>query len=106
MILLNLTPHPINIHLPDKIETLQPFGVVPRIDNEQEEVGHINGIPLLYRRSLKTTNLPHPQQNVVYIVSNIVRMENAHRKDLVSPAGYLRDENDRVIGCTMLIGNE
>lgn len=106
MILLNLTQHPINVHFENRVETIEPFGIVPRIDNEYEHAGYVNQIPMFYRRMVKTANLPAPQTNVYYIVSNIVRTQNPNRKDLVSPSGYVRDENRRVIGCTGFVVNE
>ena len=106
MIILNLTPHPVNIHIEDRVEVIDTFGITPRVDNEYEQAGKINGIPMIYRRAVKTTNLPQPQQNVLYIVSNIVRLENPERKDLVSPAGFIKDDKGNIIGCTSLVCNE
>ena len=104
--LLNLTPHQIQVHKGDKVEVIEPFGIVPRVENEYYETRKVNGVPILTRKTIKTANLPQPQTNVLYIVSNIVRLENLHRKDLISPSGQFRDENNKVIGCTSFIGND
>jgi hypothetical protein len=47
----------------------------------------------------EVTGLPEPVEGVGYIVSLMVRKALPQRKDIYSPADYLRDSGGKIIGC-------
>ena len=120
--LINLTPHDINIHLTDVNDiafncssewiNLPPSGIVARcktdfktmdilnVDNNyMEETASIN---IRERFFNKPTDLPPPQDGVLYIVSRIVAEAMANvRTDLLMVDETIRDGKE-IIGCEAL----
>lgn len=100
---LNLTPHPLNIFNETGALVLRldpaPNMRTPRVVQLDRTVGDLDGIPL-YRSEFGTvSNLPPPQEGVVYIVSRMVRQAvPPTRTDIVCPGGALRDERGNIIG--------
>ena len=92
---VNLTPHEVNVGELD----LPTSGLVARVDVAHREVGHHAGVPLLVGSYGEVSNLPEPEDGVLYIVSAAVRTALPERNDLASPAHLVRDEEGRIIGC-------
>ena len=99
---INLTPHGINIIQKRFIE---PSGTVARCTEITENAGRAGGVPLIYRHYSDVEGLPEPKNDVMYIVSHMVRVALPERKDLVSPGNLLRDCDGNIIGCTNFIRN-
>ena len=95
---VNLTPHEVNIGDFD----FPASGTVARVVVEHHEIGNHAGIPLLVGSYGEVSNLPEPEEGVLYIVSAAVRTALPQRKDLGSPAHLVRDEEGRIIGCLAL----
>ncbi len=100
--LINLTPHTINVLISNEgglFVEIPPSGVVARISTKERIVGLINGQhPIFSTEFGDIEGLPDPTAGEIYIVSGLVASK-AMRSDVISPAGMLRDEKGRVIGC-------
>ena len=99
---INLTPHRINLIQKRLIE---PSGTVARCAEITEDAGKIYDIPLIYRRYSDVEGLPEPKDDVMYIVSHMVRVALPERKDLISPGDLLRDCDGNILGCTNFVRN-
>lgn len=104
--LVNCTPHVIRVVRENgEVLELQPSGITVRVNTAQEQVGEINGIPVMTTRFVDI-QLPEPQENTVYVVSTVTlqacRSLGISRPDLVSPdtgpQSVVRDENGQVVG--------
>jgi hypothetical protein len=96
MIIINLTPHAINVGGHPAIE---PSGEIARVNAQTSQVGELNGIPVIETKSNGISGLPSEKEGVVYIVPSMVRQFLPRRRDLVSPAKLLRNRSGVVIGC-------
>jgi len=107
--MLNMTPHPLNIHLETgEVVTLQPEGVTPRLGVEREELGHVNGIPVVRSTMGAPQGLPEQRRDTVIIVSALVAEHPAlaNRIDLACPGEAIRNENGQVVGCRGLCAGQ
>lgn len=96
MILINLTAHQIIVNG----KTILPTGYVARAVTKSNQVGEVNGIPLVVTKVQDINNLPAPEENVFYIVTSMVREACPDRQDLISPTRLIRDQNNNIIGCS------
>lgn len=97
-VLVNMTPHPLNIIVDDITLTLDPSGTVPRVASDNVVVG-----PGIVTTKLGDVDgLPDPVPGKLLVVSALVRMALPNRDDLVgpdtSPQGAVRDADGRIIG--------
>lgn len=99
---VNLTPHTINLI---QKRLFPPSGTIARCKEISKDAGKIDGVPLIYRRYVNIEGLPEPKDDVIYIVSHIVRTALPRRKDLISPGDLFRDNDGNIIGCTNFIRN-
>ena len=95
---INLTPHEVNIGDLD----IPSSGSVARVAVEHHDAGHHAGVPLLVGTYGEVSNLPEPNEGVLYIVSAAVRTALPGRRDLASPAHLVRDDEGRIVGCLAL----
>ena len=95
---INLTPHTLNIHTPEKVIDLAPSGEVARVAASSVEVAPIGGIPTVITEFGEVTGLPDPQEGVFLIVSGMVASA-APREDVLSPGEHVRDEENKIVGC-------
>jgi hypothetical protein len=101
MKIVNLTPHTVKL-----VGVLEIFSTgVARVSSTQEEVGRIDGVPLVRATFGEVTGLPAPEEGTLLIVSAMVRAALPGRTDLASPGDLVRDEAGQVIGCKSLIVN-
>lgn len=105
MQLVNLTPHNVTVINPRGGENhvIPASGTVARMSTNRVDVDHINldGFALVFYNTTygDPVNLPDPTPGVRYIVSALIRTALPDRKDLVSPADFVRDENGQILGC-------
>lgn len=97
-VLINMTPHPLNIIIDDVTLILDPSGTVPRVASDNVVVG-----PGIVTTKLGDVDgLPNPVPGKLLVVSALVRMALPDRDDLVgpdtSPQGAVRDADGRIIG--------
>lgn len=104
--LLNLTPHPVDIVMGDRVVTVQPEPVTCRIEivrQPQAPLQTENGpVDAFLVTNGETVDLPPARPGVVLIVSRMVADANPDRADLVFPLDLIRDETGRIIGCGSL----
>ena len=126
-ILINMTPHDINILDDSNVsydkafrgykvtgdpiirETYNPSGTVLRCSQEETEAGDLNGIKL-YRvkfgrvehttkdGSVTAFNVP-VKEGVYYIVSSIIKNALSDRPDLLVPTHVVRNDKGQPVGC-------
>lgn len=126
-VLINMTPHDINILDDSNVsydkafrcykvtgdpiirETYNPSGTVLRCSQEETEAGDLNGIKL-YRvkfgrvehttkdGSVVTFNTP-VKEGVYYIVSSIIKNALSDRPDLLVPTHVVRNDKGQPVGC-------
>jgi hypothetical protein len=104
-VLVNLTPHEIN-YLGDTVpQVIPPSGVVARLESRAPTAKLFAGVVVNHPPFGAVVNLPEPQEGVRYIVSSFLRKELLHRKDLISPAEFVRDRSGNVTGCRAFDAN-
>lgn len=104
--LLNLTPHTLNLVLPDgSIKAVAPSGTVARCASSSAPAGEFEGVPLNRTTFGQVEGLPEPQDGVLLVVSALVRQAVPHRADVASPGDLVRDADGNVVGCKGLTVN-
>ena len=97
-VLINMTPHPLNIIAGDTTLTLEPSGIVPRVASENIKIA--DGI--VTTKLGDVDGLPDQVPGKLLVVSVLVRMALPDRDDLVgpdtSPQGAVRDADGRIVG--------
>lgn len=106
MTITNLTPHTLTILVSDdETRSIPPSGTVARCSASSTPAGDHDGIPLARTSYGAVTDLPEPQDGVLYVVSGLVRAAVPSRTDVASPGELVRDPDGRVIGCRNLVVN-
>lgn len=99
--LVNLTPHAINI-IAETTITIPPSGQVARVTTAKKVVAHIVvenlSVPINTTLLGSIENLPPQQPNTFYIVSLIVA-QLARRNDLLVVDETIRNSEGQIIGC-------
>lgn len=104
--LSNLTPHTLNLVLPDgSVKAVPPSGQVARCASTSSQAGEFDGIPLSKTTFGQVQDLPEPQDGTLFVVSALVRQAVPHRTDVASPGDLVRDADGNVVGCKGLIVN-
>jgi hypothetical protein len=109
-VLINLTPHAINVVDPETgvvVASLPPEPEPARAEMEREQLGavRVNGtpIPVTRNRLGEPSPLPEPAPGRYYIVSRAyaeaVRANGQSRSDLLVPDDSVRDADGRITGC-------
>ena len=102
MKIVNLTPHAITVIYGNRERTFPSDGVA-RVSVCENEIGNIDGIPLVQTLYGKVEGLPDPKPDTVYIVSYAVlnALKNTYRTDCVAPntgpKGAIRNEAGQII---------
>lgn len=118
--LVNLTPHTLNIRQIDGgYLELPPSGEVARLSMAMPAAGIHEDYPLGVRNATfvdkvqirvpvvqRLIGLPEPEFNRAYIVSLVVRQAVPHRLDVLSPGELIRGADGQPIGCDGLHANE
>lgn len=106
MQLINLTPHDIHLHLAGgEVRTIPKSGKFARAEEKKQEVGSVDGIPLLKISYGSVNDLPPQAEGVAYIVSQItaVAAKSLNRiEDILIVAETVRDDNGRIVGAKAL----
>lgn len=105
---VNLTPH--EIHVCDNngniVRTIERSGEIARCAVSSIEVGTHDGTPLMTTKFGEISGLPEPSENVLYIVSLLVRQALPERMDLVSPGEIVRKPDGTIVGCKNFSSNQ
>ena len=106
MKIINLTPH--NVDICDDngyvIKTYEASGMVARVAHSWETIEYIDGVPIVARVNYHVVNLPEPEEDTLYIVSNIILDYYYDRLDLIAPCQQVKI-NGRVVGCRSFVSN-
>lgn len=102
---VNMTPHPVNVHLDDgRVMIIPPSGIVPRVQQTQEIAGLTPSGVKLYRTTFGNVEVPTWPDACYIIVSALYA--TAYRAQhgpggplLVVPTDPVRDENGNIRGC-------
>ena len=102
MLVVNLTPHALNLVTDSGTVTVPPSGAVARVTVTREPAGTVtlDGVSVpLYRTTYGAVEgLPDPAPDTLYVVSAVVAAAARDRDDLVVPDDLVRDEQGRVVG--------
>jgi hypothetical protein len=105
--MINLTPHPITLRLPDGQDvTLPPSGAVARVSMIEESIGTVAGVPLIRRRPGPVIGLPDGDQPCI-VSSMVLAALPAGAPGVYAPdtgPTAIRDERGLVIAVTRLVG--
>jgi hypothetical protein len=97
---VNLTPHDIKVVLASGYcKTIPTSGMVARVETESKQVGTCLSVPLFKTTFGNVQDLPEQRDNILLIVSAMVRNALPNRNDLISPKGLIRDGQGNVLGC-------
>jgi hypothetical protein len=103
--IVNLTPHDINIIANGKTITLKRDGSIARIEEGAASEMNVlwdgtNPIPVYGVEYGKILGLPAPNPGTFYVVSSMIAeaAKALGRKDVLSPYGLVRDEKGVVVG--------
>ena len=97
---INLTPHILNIIAADGSTVyIPPDGNrIARVGSISSIVATVNGININKQTFGKVVDLPDAQDDVVYIVSRMVKDRVPDRDDVVVPGVPFRDTDGKIIG--------
>ena len=102
--IINMTPHALNIYdsARELVETVEPSGMVARVDMQRtlvEKRGHIELYKSIYKDA---TVLGAPPPDSVYVVSSLylsaLRADGLNDEDVYVPGEAVRDDSGRVVG--------
>jgi hypothetical protein len=96
----NMTPHNVVVRRNNEEFHFEPCGVVPRVATVATPDGYLDGFPVNKVSFGEVENLPEPEDNVVLIVSAMVRQAVPHRRDVVSPdtgPSAIRNEKGHIL---------
>lgn len=96
--LVNLTPHVLNIHTPSGVVSLPPSGQVARCSSVTSPLGEVDGVPVVSTGFGPVVGLPEAATGTTYVVSALVATA-ARRGDVLSPGELVRDAEGRPVGC-------
>jgi hypothetical protein len=100
--IINLTPHDINIILGNETITIKPEGTPARVAQTKQQIDTVEGIPICKSSFGEVENLPPQKEGTIYIVSMLVANALPSRTDLYFPDGVVRSEDGTILGCTGL----
>jgi hypothetical protein len=100
---VNLTPHILNIiDVNNNIMDIPPSGKIARVSSTSAIVATINNVNVTQQTFGDVIDLPDAQDDIVYIVSRMVKDRVAHRSDVLVPGASVRDADGKVIGANGL----
>ena len=97
--LVNLTPHTINVERDGEIIAIPPSGQVARVVREESISSPVMGFSVAKATLKEVAGLPQPQEGHWFVVSAMVA-QATDRADLVCPdtgPGAIRDEKGHIV---------
>jgi len=101
-VLVNTTPHPVNIMLQGEIIEIPAAKQPLRLREEVTFTGIAGNIPLFRKEFILEDTLPPEDEDgeILFIVPAIIaQFFRKTRRDLVVPHDFVRDEKGAIIGC-------
>lgn len=102
--IINLTKKPVNISGVGTFPACPP-DLAARLNSPLTHIGEFDGIELCATLNVEAINVPPPKKDTLFIVPNHVRQELPNRKDLASPAKFIKDSTGNIVSCCVLIVN-
>lgn len=99
MIIINTTPHPVNVYHGVNVTRFPPSATTIRLMTDTKPIGKINGITLVKSTVSEVVDLPDEIEGTWLITSSIVAMAVPERGDLIVPYHFMRDGDGNIIGC-------
>lgn len=101
MTIENWTPHRITVVRTDSGAdlVLEPAGPAPRLTTTREDLGVLDGVPMVRATMGDVTGLPAERPGVILVVSAMVAEAAPERADLACPGELIRDDAGQVVGC-------
>lgn len=93
-IIINLTPHEINII---DLEPIPSSGSV-RVTESSHIVDTVNGIDIIVKKYGIVEGIPDPVEDVMFVVSAMVAQQLTHRDDILMIGDTIRNEKGQIIG--------
>jgi hypothetical protein len=118
--IVNLTPHSLNIYPPETADRIEPGSVGPLqvippstayppapLGQTVVGTGFVHDGVVVEDVAFgadagHTTNLPDPVPGIWFVVSLVVGLACAHRDDLLVPHAYVRDRSGSIVGSRKL----
>lgn len=99
----NYTPHRV-VLLDDDNNIIKGYVSegIARVSTEIIPEGYLGSVKFVSQKFGEVQGLPEEKNNVLYIVSSMVKAALPNRQDLVTPAELVRDSEGNVIGCRSL----
>ena len=86
MRIVNCTGHPVCVRRVDgTIGSYAPSGIIARVEIEGEDLGLVDGLPVVKARFGRLVGLPEPEEGTFFVVSLLVLALCPGRPDLVAP---------------------
>lgn len=98
---INLTPHVLNVQDKDGyMVEINPEPISARCSEERKFINFVGRFQLDKVSYGSITGLPEPEENVYYIVSNLLLQAlHSTRPDVVCTGKAIRDTDGKIIGC-------
>lgn len=96
--LVNLTPHTINVIIGDDVTVSIPSAGVARLVERDVPAEPVEGVETIRRDYGSVIGLPEPELGVTYVVSGMI-LDAVQRQDMVAPGTLVRDEEGQIVGC-------
>lgn len=93
--IVNLTPHPLVLQLPDGTHRLYESAGVARCNVTTRQLDRVDGIPVVEYAHGDVDGLPAPKRGVIYVVSAITGLGVRGRSDVYTPACPVKDQHGR-----------
>lgn len=103
---INLTPHEVTILGGETPVVLPPSGEIARVAQTLAEMGTLAGVRAVRSTYGAVTGLPESSDGELYITSAMVRSAVPARRDVFSPADFVRSADGKIIGCRAMEGNQ
>jgi hypothetical protein len=102
--IVNLTPHAVRIVTAAGDVVVPPSGNVARVSQEFVKAGELGGVRIVVGSYGSVEGLPEYDVGTkkIYLVSAMVRSAVPRRRDVASPADFIRDEQGRIVACRAL----
>ncbi len=97
--IINLTPHEVKLVTSEGVKKYTPSGKIARVSMTRELIRMVDGVFAYRPIPGEVVDLPSQEEGTYYIVSALVRTALPNRKDLLSPADFVRDEDGNILGC-------
>jgi len=94
MKMINCTPHNINVVKGSEVITIEPSGIIPRVEMETKTSSPIDGFEVETLETKGVEGLPAPKEDTVYICSAMVA-QAAKRGDVIAPNTNKAERNEK-----------